>query len=60
LGIIKNDALFDQELLTLFEQTIGDMKDKREWSKEEIVELFFTMIPDFGHKETGKYLDSKM
>lgn len=60
LGIIKNDALFDQELLTLFEQTIGDMKDKREWSKEQIVELFFTMIPDFGHKETGKYLDSKM
>lgn len=60
LGIIKNDALFDQKLLTLFEQTIGDMKDKREWSKEQIVELFFTMIPDFGHKETGKYLDSKM
>ena len=29
-------------------------------SKEEIVDLFFTMIPDFGHKETGKYLDSKM
>ena len=60
LGIIKNDALFDQELLTLFEQTIGYMKDKRDWSKEQIVELFFTMIPDFGHKETGKYLDSKM
>ncbi|BBM65891.1 UDP-N-acetylglucosamine 4,6-dehydratase [Vibrio alfacsensis] len=60
LGIIKNDALFDQKLLTLFEQTIGDMKDKREWSKEQIVELFFTMIPDFGHRETGKYLDSKM
>ena len=29
-------------------------------NKEEIVDLFFTMIPDFGHKETGKYLDSKM
>jgi hypothetical protein len=52
--------LFDQELLTLFEQSIGERKDTREWSKEEIVELFFTMIPDFGHKETGKYLDSKM
>ncbi|HCE3218235.1 TPA: UDP-N-acetylglucosamine 4,6-dehydratase [Vibrio parahaemolyticus] len=60
LGIIKNEPSFDQDLLTLFEKSIAAMKDKREWSKEQIVELFFTMIPDFGHKETGKYLDSKM
>ncbi|EMR9624858.1 UDP-N-acetylglucosamine 4,6-dehydratase [Vibrio parahaemolyticus] len=60
LGVIKNEPSFDQDLLTLFEQSIAAMKDKREWSKEQIVELFFTMIPDFGHKETGKYLDSKM
>ncbi|HCG9212958.1 TPA: UDP-N-acetylglucosamine 4,6-dehydratase [Vibrio parahaemolyticus] len=60
LGIIKNEPSFNQDLLTLFEQSIAAMKDKREWSKEQIVELFFTMIPDFGHKETGKYLDSKM
>ncbi|HCH5255840.1 UDP-N-acetylglucosamine 4,6-dehydratase [Vibrio parahaemolyticus] len=60
LGIIKNEPSFDQDLLTLFEQSIAAMKDKREWSKEQIVELFFIMIPDFGHKETGKYLDSKM
>ena len=60
LGIIKNDPIYQQELLELFEQEIGKMKSDREWSKEEIVNLFFTMIPDFGHKETGKYLDSKM
>jgi FlaA1/EpsC-like NDP-sugar epimerase len=60
LGIIKNDPLYQQELLTLFETTIATMKADREWTKEQIVELFFTMIPDFGHKETGKYLDSKM
>jgi hypothetical protein len=60
LGIIKNDPLYQQELLSLFEDTIGQMKSARAWTKEQIVELFFTMIPDFGHKETGKYLDSKM
>lgn len=60
LGIIKNDPLYQQELLELFEQKIGQMKYERQWTKEEIVQLFFTMIPDFGHKETGKYLDSKM
>lgn len=60
LGIIKNEPLYQQQLLELFEQKIAQMKSDREWSKEEIVKLFFTMIPDFGHKETGKYLDSKM
>ncbi|KOO06677.1 UDP-N-acetylglucosamine 4,6-dehydratase [Vibrio hepatarius] len=60
LGIIKNDPLYEQELLTLFENQISEMKHARAWTKEQIVKLFFTMIPDFGHKETGKYLDSKM
>ncbi|ENA0522494.1 UDP-N-acetylglucosamine 4,6-dehydratase [Vibrio parahaemolyticus] len=60
LGIIKNEPLYEQELLTLFENSISEMKGEQAWSKEAIVKLFFTMIPDFGHKETGKYLDSKM
>jgi len=60
LGIIKNAPLYDQELLTLFEDSILAMKGERAWTKDQIVKLFFTMIPDFGHKETGKYLDSKM
>ncbi|CAK3687800.1 UDP-N-acetylglucosamine 4,6-dehydratase [Vibrio crassostreae] len=60
LGIIKNDPLYDQELLTLFEDSILAMKGEKAWTKDQIVKLFFTMIPDFGHKETGKYLDSKM
>ncbi|MGR5179114.1 UDP-N-acetylglucosamine 4,6-dehydratase [Vibrio parahaemolyticus] len=60
LGIIKNEPIYEQDLLTLFENSISEMKSKRAWTKEQIVTLFFTMIPDFGHKETGKYLDSKM
>lgn len=60
LGIIKNDANFNNTLLNEFEETIRGLKEKKEWSKEKIVTLFFKMIPDFGHKETGKYLDGKM
>ena len=60
LGIIKNEPLYEQELLTLFENNISEMKGEQAWTKEQIVKLFFTMIPDFGHRETGKYLDSKM
>ena len=60
LGIIKNEPEYQAELLSLFEYEIGKMKSERSWTKQQIVELFFKMIPDFGHKETGKYLDSKM
>ena len=60
LGVIKNEADFSEEKLNNFTSTISTMKEKREWKKEQIVELFFTMLPDFGHKETGKYLDNRM
>lgn len=60
LGIIKNEPLYDLSLLSRFEQQITNMRNELEWSKNDIVNLFFEMIPDFDHKETGKYLDSKM
>ena len=60
LGIIKNDPLYDPALLAHFEERIEAMRSSLEWNKDDIVKLFFEMIPDFGHKETGKYLDSKM
>jgi len=60
LGVIKNKPSFDNEKLEMFTAKINAMKEKKEWSKEEIVELFLEMLPDFGHKETGKYLDGRM
>jgi FlaA1/EpsC-like NDP-sugar epimerase len=60
IGIIKNDAFFSEEKIMLFSDTINSFKDKKSWSKDQLVDLFFKMIPDFQHKETGKYLDSKM
>lgn len=60
LGVIKNEAVFDPELVNEFEQKIRKLKQDQAWTKDEIIDLFFKMIPDFGHKDTGKYLDSKM
>lgn len=60
LGVIKNEANFEQSKLESFSSKIAHMKTNKKWSKEEIVALFHDMIPNFGHKETGKYLDSKM
>jgi FlaA1/EpsC-like NDP-sugar epimerase len=60
IGVIKNEPLYDAPLLDDFDREIAAMKGRGHWSKEEIVTLFNRMIPDFGHKETGKYLDGRM
>ena len=60
LGVIKNEFKVNDDLLNLFSSRIKELKSNKAWSKEDIVELFFKMIPDFGHKETGRYLDAKM
>ena len=60
LGVIKNERQSNDAQLDYFTTVINNMKHEGKWSKEQIVQLFYTMIPDFGHKETGKYLDAKM
>ena len=60
LGIIKNEILYDNQKLNSFESKIEDFKANLSWSKGDIVKEFFKMLPDFKHKETGKYLDNKM
>ncbi len=60
IGIIKNEAIFNEEKLNNFEKNIKQFKDSLSWKKQNIVKEFFKIIPDFGHKETGKYLDGKM
>jgi FlaA1/EpsC-like NDP-sugar epimerase len=60
LGIIKNEAFYDQELLQHFTDTIALFKQNRSWTKEQLVKLFFEMIPNFDYIEKGKYLDAKM
>ena len=60
LGVIMNEVNFDQSKLENFTAKIAQMKLDKTWSKEEIVTLFHSMIPNFMHKETGRYLDSKM
>ncbi|WP_312906095.1 UDP-N-acetylglucosamine 4,6-dehydratase [Sphingobacterium multivorum] len=60
LGVIKNVLDEDIDRINLFEDTINALRSSGTWKKEQIVNLFNQMIPDFGHKETGKYLDAKM
>lgn len=60
LGVIKNEPIYDEEKLNDFTQKIETLRRSLAWDKELLVEEFFKLIPDFAHKETGKYLDAKM
>ncbi len=60
IGIIKNDPIFDETLLNHFIETIHYYRQKGLWTRKQLIELFQEMIPDFHHKETGKFLDEKM
>jgi FlaA1/EpsC-like NDP-sugar epimerase len=60
IGVIKNEADIQEEKINVFTAAIQKMKEEEKWTKEQIINLFFQMIPTFGYKETGKYLDSKM
>ena len=60
LGVIKNEANFCSNMLDNFLEVIDDLRAQTVWEKSPIVDLFNEMIPDFDHKETGKYLDGRM
>ena len=60
LGVIKNEANFSSNMLDNFLEVIHDLRAQTVWEKAPIVDLFNEMIPDFEHKETGKYLDGRM
>ena len=59
-GIIKNSIIKNNKNIESFSSSINEIKQSNKWSKKQLVDLFCEIIPDFNHKETGKYLDSKM
>tara|TARA_B110000879_G_scaffold71657_1_gene99981 strand:- start:1730 stop:2917 length:1188 start_codon:yes stop_codon:yes gene_type:complete len=60
LGVIKNQPDFDEAKLDDFTGRIEALRGKGTWTKDDIVKLYFGLLPEFAHKETGKYLDQRM
>jgi FlaA1/EpsC-like NDP-sugar epimerase len=59
-GVIKSELIFNNNQLNHFENTINILKSENSWTKQNIVDQFFEIIPNFGYKDIGKYLDEKM
>lgn len=60
LGVIKNDVNFNEEKLQMFTGAIAEMRRSGAWTRGQLIALFNKMIPEFNHKETGKFLDGRM
>jgi FlaA1/EpsC-like NDP-sugar epimerase len=60
VGVIRNEPEFDEAKLNEFMKGIEALREKGTWGKEDIVKLYFCLLPEFAHKETGKYLDQRM
>jgi FlaA1/EpsC-like NDP-sugar epimerase len=60
IGIIKNEACYDEEKLGVFADTIQNMRTQGKWTRPELIDLFNRILSEFTHKETGKFLDGKM
>ncbi len=60
IGIVKNNPIFEENKLDDFTSAIEDLKNNKDWKKEDLLNLFYVLLPDFKHKETGKYLDQRM
>jgi FlaA1/EpsC-like NDP-sugar epimerase len=60
IGVIKNEAVYDDKKLSLFTSRIQEFRRHGSWSRAALIDLFNEMIPEFNHKETGKFLDGRM
>ena len=60
VGVIRNQPDFDEVKLDEFIAGIDALRAKATWTKNDIVKLYFGLLPEFAHKETGKYLDQRM
>jgi FlaA1/EpsC-like NDP-sugar epimerase len=60
VGVIKNQPDFDEPRLDEFMTGIEALREKGTWTKDDIIKMYFGLLPEFAHKETGKYLDQRM
>ena len=60
IGVVRNDLAHDPAQLDAFCAQIAAMKARGQWERTDLVKLFHSMLPDFAHAETGKFLDDRM
>ena len=60
VGIIKNKSVYDSIKLDNFTSGVQALRARGKWDKQDILDLFFDLLPNFSHEETGRNLDERM
>jgi len=60
IGVIENTGFDDPKTLNLFLNEVNNALVDKSYKKENLVQLFRELVPEFDHSETGKHLDEKM
>lgn len=60
IGVVQNQPKYNEVKLNSFMNGIEALRDQGAWTKDDILRLYFEILPEFEHKETGKYLDQRM
>lgn len=63
LGVIEKATHLTEaqrQQVETFRANVMRLRAQGHWSKAQLVAMFEAMLPNFTHKETGKYLDGKM
>jgi nucleoside-diphosphate-sugar epimerase len=60
LGVVLNSASTTEKELAHFLQQLQMFRKAKQWTKEDILNLFVDLLPNFAHIEKGKHLDTRM
>jgi UDP-N-acetylglucosamine 4,6-dehydratase len=60
IGVIKSVPRFEVGKLETFASEIRRLKAAGAWKRSELVDAFNSVLPNFNHKETGRFLDDRM
>lgn len=60
IGVIRKPAHFDARSLDHFLTRILELRASRSWTRGDLVALFHDVLDNFEHKDTGRFLDSRM
>ncbi len=59
IGIILSDY-YDRSRVDNYIEKLNAIRNEGKWSKDEVLKLVQTMVPELVHEEKGFYLDGKM
>lgn len=60
IGVIGWEPLEDEELLDRWLRSLREAYDTGRWTRKELLEGLGELLPEFRHRETGKFLDVRM